>query len=121
MTDALYTHTGCVVSDRLGHRGALVLFNLLPAFGHVIYLLSTNCPVCFLGNLLVMVWTSMPQPAIFAFAGDSLPPSGRAMGFTVQSIWHRKRTLLAPPMGYYSLTGRLCVREHESSSESQCS
>lgn len=97
--DALYTYPGGVISDGLGHRRALVLFNLLAAVGYVVYLLSPNWPVFFLGTLLVMAWTSMSQPAILVFIGDSLPSSKRAMGFSVQSIWYRVPIVLAPPLG----------------------
>lgn len=108
--DALYNYPGGAISDRLGRKRALVLFNLLAAMGYLIYLLSPNWPVFFLGTLLVMAWTSMSQPAIFALIGDNLPSSRRAMGFSVQSIWKRVPIVLAPPLGGL-LIDRLGVRQ----------
>jgi len=104
VVDALYQYPGGAVSDRLGRKRALVLFNVVAALGYLIYLLSSTWPLFLAGTLLVMVWSSMSQPAIFALIGDTLKRSQRAMGFSVQSIWKRVPIVLAPPLGGLLMT-----------------
>jgi len=62
---------------------------------------TSRWEVVVLGTLLVLTWSSMSQPAIFALIGDSLSRSRRAMGFSVQSIWKRVPIVIAPPIGAY--------------------
>ncbi|MEW5985717.1 MAG: MFS transporter, partial [Chloroflexota bacterium] len=50
-------------------------------------------------TLLVMAWSSLTLPAIFAIIGDNLPRQKRATGFSVQSILKRVPIVLAPPLG----------------------
>ncbi len=104
IVDAFYQYPGGAVSDWLGRKRALVLFNIIAATGYLIYLLSPSWPVFLAGTLLVMVWSSMSQPAIFALIGDTLKRSQRAMGFSVQSIWKRVPIVLAPPIGGWLMT-----------------
>jgi hypothetical protein len=46
--------------------------------------------------ILVMAWSSMASPTVFAVIGDALPPDRRAMGFSVQSILRRIPIVIAP-------------------------
>ena len=97
--NAFYHYPGGAESDWLGLKRALVLFNVIASVGYLIYLLSPSWSLFLAGTLLVMVWSSMSQPAIFALIGDTLKRSQRAMGFSVQSIWKRIPIVLAPPLG----------------------
>jgi MFS family permease len=49
--------------------------------------------------VLVMAWTSMASPTLFAVVGDSLPRERRAVGFSVQAILRRVPILVAPVLG----------------------
>ena len=97
--DAIYQYPGGIISDRLGHRKALVVFNLLAIVGYVIYLLSKSWPLVFLGTLFVLAWSSLSLPATFSIVGDALPHSKRAIGFAAQSIIRRIPIIIAPPLG----------------------
>lgn len=99
LLDAVYQYPGGMLSDRLGTRRALVLFNLLSAVGYVLYLIAPSWPVVFGATLFVYAWTSLSQPATFAIIGDALPSNKRGMGFAVQSIIRRVPRLLGPPVG----------------------
>ncbi len=103
IVDAIYQYPGGWLSDRMGRKRALVMFNLIAATGYLLYLLTNRWEVVVLGTLLVMAWSSMSQPAIFALIGDTLSQSQRAMGFSVQSIWKRIPIVIAPPLGGYLL------------------
>jgi MFS family permease len=103
IVDTLYQYPGGWLADKLGRKRALVLFNLIAATGYLLYLLTNRWEVVILGTLLVLAWSSMSQPAIFALIGDTLSQSKRAMGFSVQSIWKRIPIVIAPPVGGYLL------------------
>jgi MFS family permease len=99
LLDAVYPYPGGWLTDRLGRRAALILFALLAIAGYALYLLAPSWSWVLAGTVLVMAWSSLTLPAIFAVIGDSLPPARRAMGFGVQSILKRVPIILAPPLG----------------------
>src|SRR6267378_367431 len=51
------------------------------------------------GVVVVMAWSSMASPTLFAVVGDALPRERRAVGFTVQSILRRIPIAVAPTLG----------------------
>lgn len=103
IVDTLYQYPGGWLADRLGRKRALTLFNLVAATGYLVYLLASRWELIIAGTLLVLAWSSMSQPAIFALIGDTLSRSKRAMGFSVQSIWKRVPIVIAPVLGGYIL------------------
>ena len=103
IVDAVYQYPGGGLADKLGRKRALTLFNIIAACGYLLYLLTSRWEWVIAFTLLVMAWSSMSQPAIFALIGDTLSRSKRAMGFSVQSIWKRVPIVIAPPLGGYLL------------------
>jgi len=99
LLDAVYPYPGGWLTDRLGRRPALILFALLSIAGYAFFLFAPSWPWVLAGTVLVMAWSSLTLPAIFAVIGDSLPPARRATGFGVQSILKRVPIILAPPLG----------------------
>ncbi|HSF40532.1 MAG TPA: MFS transporter [Thermoanaerobaculia bacterium] len=99
LLDAVYPYPGGWITDRMGRRAALVLFALLAIAGYALYLFAPSWPWVLAGTVLVMAWSSLTLPAIFAVIGDSLPPARRATGFAVQSVLKRVPIILAPPLG----------------------
>ena len=99
----LYQYPGGWLADKLGRKRALTLFNIIAACGYLLYLVTSRWEWVIVGTLLVLAWSSMSQPAIFALIGDTLGRSKRAMGFSVQSIWKRVPIVIAPPIGGYLL------------------
>ena len=97
--DALYQYPGGWLADRLGRRGAFLVFVSLAAVGYLIYFFSFSWPFVFAGLAFVMAWQSMASPAVFAVVGDSLARERRAMGFTLQSILKRIPAVIAPVIG----------------------
>ena len=97
--DAVYPYPGGWLADRLGRRAALVLFAVLAIGGYLIYMAAPSWGWILAGTVLVMAWSSLTLPAIFAVIGDHLPPARRAMGFGVQSVLKRVPIILAPPLG----------------------
>lgn len=99
LLDAVYPYPGGWFTDRLGRRPALILFALLAIAGYALYLWAPTWPWVLAATVLVMAWSSLTLPAIFAIIGDALPPARRAMGFGVQSALKRVPIILAPPLG----------------------
>jgi MFS family permease len=97
--DAIYQYPGGWVGDRYGRRRALLLFISLAAMGYAIVALSPAWPVVLGGMVLVMAWSSMASPTLFAIVGDALPSHRRALGFSVQSILRRVPIAVAPTIG----------------------
>ncbi len=101
--DGLYQYPGGWVADRFGRRTALRLFVSLAAVGYAVFFFAPRWPHVFAGLALVMAWSSMASPTLFAVVGDALPRGKRAMGFTVQAILRRVPILLAPTLGGLSI------------------
>lgn len=99
LLEAIYPYPGGWFADRLGRRRALVLFAVLAIGGYAVYMAAPSWPWVMVGTVLVMAWSSLTLPAIFAVIGDHLPPARRATGFGVQSILKRVPIILAPPLG----------------------
>lgn len=99
LLDAVYQYPGGWLTDRLGHRRALLLFNALAGLGYVVLLLAPHWTFVLLGLPLVMAWSSFSLPATFELIGRSLRQDQRAMGFGVQSILKRVPIVVAPIAG----------------------
>jgi MFS family permease len=97
--DGVYQYPGGWVADRYGRRFALTVFISLAALGYAVFLTLPTWQVAFIGLALVMAWTSMASPTLFAVVGDALPKAKRTMGFTVQSILRRVPIVVAPMLG----------------------
>jgi MFS family permease len=97
--DGCYQYPGGWIADRFGRRRALLFFLGLAALGYTVYLLARTWVFVFCGLVLVMAWSAMASPALFAVIGDALPKGQRAMGFTLQSILRRIPMAVAPALG----------------------
>lgn len=106
LLDAVYPYPGGWFTDRLGRRPALILFAVLAIGGYALYLVAPSWGWVLAGTVLVMAWSSLTLPAIFAIIGDSLPPARRATGFGVQSSLKRVPIILAPPLGGWLIASR---------------
>ena len=101
--DGVYQYPGGWVADHLGRRAALRIFVATAMAGYAVYIVAPSWPWVFAGLLLMMGWTAMASPTLFAVVGDSLPVGRRAMGFTVQSILRRIPIVIAPTIGGFAI------------------
>jgi MFS family permease len=99
LLDAVYQYPGGWIADRIGRKRALILFTILAASGYLMYWIAPSWPWILAGTLLVMAWSSLTLPALFAVIGDNLPEARRATGFGVQSILKRIPIIVAPIIG----------------------
>src|SRR5262245_29033242 len=98
LLDSVYQYPGGWAADRLGRRRSLILFTLAAAFGYFLYL-GAHWEWVIAGTFLVMAWSTLTLPSLFATIGDNLPPAQRAAGFGWQSVVRRVPTMVAPPLG----------------------
>ncbi|MCI0602291.1 MFS transporter [bacterium] len=99
LLDAVYQYPGGWLADRIGRKNSLLLFTFLSMIGYLVYLLAGSWLWILIGTFLVMAWSSLTLPALFAIIGDHLPATSRATGFGVQSIIKRIPIIVAPAIG----------------------
>jgi MFS family permease len=63
LLSALYSYPGGYISDRLGYRRALLLFNLIAMAGYVVVILFPSWQAVILGAILFVSWSATSPPA----------------------------------------------------------
>ncbi len=96
---ALYAYPGGYLSDRIGVRRSLVIFNLVALAGFLIVAAVPAWPAVFVGAILFLSWNAVSLPAMMNLVALSLPPSKRTMGVTVHSLTKRIPIALGPLLG----------------------
>jgi len=104
LLDALYQFPGGVLTQRIGHRNALVAFNAMAIGGYVAFAVAQSWIVLLLALPLVMAWQSFSLPATFSLIGDTLPREHRSVAFAYQSIVRRIPVVVAPIVGGIIIT-----------------
>ncbi len=86
---ALWAFPGGILSDRLGTKRALFIFNLIAMIGYLIVIMIPSWPAVMVAAVFFMAWSSLSLPATMSMVGDLLPRSKRAMGVSMHSIIRR--------------------------------
>jgi MFS family permease len=93
---ALYALPGGYLSDRLGYKRALILFDLVTALGYLIVILFPSWQAALVGAVLFTSWGSVSLPAIMSAVAKSLPSEKRTMGVSMHSLLRRIPMALGP-------------------------
>ena len=96
---AIYAFVGGYVSDRLGYKRALFVFNLLSILGYVIVIVFPYCRAVIIGSLFFLSWTAISLPATMDLVSKSLPVAKRTMGVSMHSLMRRIPMALGPIVG----------------------
>jgi MFS family permease len=96
---AVYAWPGGVLSDRWGHRRALVFFNVLSVAGYALVALVPHWSAVLAGMLLFLAWSCLSLPATFSLIAKSLAADRHAMGVAVQSVIKRLPIVIGPILG----------------------
>jgi MFS family permease len=96
---ALYSFPGGYISDRIGHKKALMIFTLVAMFGYGIVLAFTTWWAVLVGSVFFIAWTAVSLPAVMSLVAKSVPKDKRAMGVTVHSLTRRIPMALGPICG----------------------
>jgi len=96
---ALYSFPGGYLSDRLGTKRALLLFNLIAMAGFLIVILAPNWPAVLAASALFLSWTAISLPATMSLVSKALPKNKRTMGVSMHSLIRRVPMALGPMIG----------------------
>jgi MFS family permease len=96
---ALYSFPGGYLSDRLGIKRALLVFNVLAMCGFLIVILIPAWPAVFVGAVFFLSWSAVSLPATMDLVAKALPKSKRTMGVTMHSLIRRIPMAVGPVVG----------------------
>jgi MFS family permease len=99
LLSALYSLPGGYLSDRLGTKRALLIFNLLAMTGFVIVIAVPLWPAVIGASFLFLSWTAISLPASMSLVAQALPMSKRTMGVALHSLVRRVPMALGPVIG----------------------
>ena len=99
LLSALYAFPGGYLSDRLGTKRALLIFNAMAMMGFLIVVLIPAWPSVFVGSVFFLSWTAISLPATMSLVAKVLPMNKRTMGVSLHSLVRRVPMALGPILG----------------------
>ena len=99
LLSALYSLPGGYASDKLGHKRALLLFNLIAMAGYLVVIFIPRWQAVILGAFLFISWTAISLPATMDMVATVLPKNKRTMGVSLHSFVRRVPMALGPVIG----------------------
>ena len=103
LLSALYSLPGGWLSDRLGVKKSLLVFDLLAIAGFAVVVAIPRWEAVIAGSFLFLSWTAISLPASMALISKTLPKSKHVMGVSVHSMVRRLPMALGP------IAGGLCI------------
>ena len=99
LLSALYSFPGGYLSDRIGTKRALLVFNIVAMCGFLVVILIQTWQAVLLGAILFLSWTAISLPATMSLIATVLPMNKRTMGVTIHSLVRRIPMALGPILG----------------------
>jgi MFS family permease len=99
LLSALYSYPGGYISDKLGYRRALLLFNSIAMAGYLVVIVFPSWQAVILGAILFVSWSAISLPATMEMLAAVLPKTRRTMGVTLISLVKRVPKGLGPVIG----------------------
>lgn len=99
LLSALYSFPGGYLSDRLGAKRALLLFNIVAMCGFLVVILIPAWQAVLVGAVFFLSWTAISLPATMSLVAKVLPVSKRTMGVSMHSLIRRVPMALGPILG----------------------
>jgi len=99
LLSALYSFPGGYLSDRLGTKRALLVFNVLSLLGYVVVLVVHTWWAVLVGAALFISWSAISLPATMEIVAKVVPRNKRAMGVSMLSMIRRVPKTLGPVIG----------------------
>jgi len=99
LLSALYSFPGGYLSDRLGTKRALLVFNLVSMAGFALVILVPAWQAGLAGAVLFVSWSAISLPATLSLIYRVLPQSKRTMGVSMHSLVRRIPMALGPVIG----------------------
>ncbi len=99
LLSALYSFPGGYLSDKIGYKRALLVFNALAMFGYSIVIIISTWWAVLLGAVFFISWTAISLPAIMSMIAKIVGKNKRAMGVSLHSLVRRIPMALGPIVG----------------------
>ncbi|MDY7036545.1 MAG: MFS transporter [Thermodesulfobacteriota bacterium] len=99
LLSALYSFPGGYLSDRLGIKRALLVFNIIAMGGFLIVILISTWEAVLIGAVFFLSWTAISLPATMSLVSKALPVNKRTMGVSMHSLVRRIPMALGPVLG----------------------
>jgi MFS family permease len=99
LLSGLYSFPGGYLSERLGIKRALLLFNIMAMLGFLIVILIPVWVAVIAGAALFLSWTAISLPASMDLVAKVLPKNKRTMGVSMHSLVRRIPMALGPLIG----------------------
>jgi MFS family permease len=99
LLSALYSFPGGYLSDLLGYKKALIVFNLVAMAGYVIVILVPTWWAVLVGAVFFISWTAISLPAVMSLVSKAVPKDKRTMGVSLHSLTRRIPMALGPLLG----------------------
>ena len=99
LLSALYSFPGGYLSDRLGTKRALLVFNIVAMCGFLIVILIPAWQAVLVGAVLFLSWSAISLPATMSLVAKVLPMNKRTMGVSMHSLVRRIPMALGPILG----------------------
>ncbi len=99
LLSALYSFPGGYLSDKLGYKKSLIVFNLMAMTGFLIVIIIPKPWAVLLGAFFFISWTAISLPAIMSLVANAVPKTRRTMGVTVHSLTRRIPMAIGPIIG----------------------
>jgi MFS family permease len=103
LLSALYSFPGGYLSDRLGTKRALLVFNLIAMAGFGIVILVPAWQAVIAGSVLFISWSSISLPATMGLIARVLPSGKRTMGVSMHAMVTRIPMALGPVLGGFCI------------------
>jgi MFS family permease len=103
LLSALYSFPGGYLSDRIGTKRALLVFNLIAMAGFLIVIVFPAWPAVIAGSVLFISWSSISLPATMGLISRVLPAGKRTMGVSMHSLVNRIPMALGPVLGGFCI------------------
>jgi MFS family permease len=96
---ALYSFPGGYLTDHLGHKRALLIFNAVSVAGYLIVIFVHTWWAVLVGAAFFISWSALSLPATMELIAQVVSKNKRTMGVSVQSLVRRVPKMLGPVMG----------------------
>jgi MFS family permease len=96
---ALYSYPGGYLSERIGTKHALLIFNVMTMVGYSLVILVPTWWALIIGAFFFVSWNAISLPATMGLVSKVLPRNKRTMGVTMHSLVRRIPMALGPLAG----------------------
>jgi len=104
LLSALYSFPGGYLSDRIGAKRSLAVFNLAAILGFALAILIPAWGAVLVGAALFISWSALSLPATMSLIYRVLPKNKRTMGVSMHSLVRRIPMALGPLIGGFCIS-----------------